>query len=570
MNKTFLIGFLLFFIPATLIVTTLNIMQSFKRKKLKKRIDKLEYEKNVIDSAPITPELAKIESFLKNDKIEAMYNDWKKRLSEIKEEQIPKLTDMILETEYSLSQYDFKGTNFKLAKLEMEIYLVKTNSETLLGEIKEITSSDEKNRAIITNLKAKYRDLYQRYTENIVEYGEISNSVTLQFESIAHRFEDFEASMEKNEYTEVTQIIKAIDDMLKHMEFVVDEVPSIVLMITTVLPSKIKDIEKEYNNMLKQGYQLDYLNVEYNIDEANKKIEDVLARTKVLNLEDNTFELKILNEYLDSLYIDFEKERNSRNIYEDAKNTFNNRLDKINSLINDIFNQIDEIKRFYSLSDSDINTLKNVKKEIDSLNKDYRSLLVHTSNNAFAYSKLISEIENLTNKLNKTEVCLDETLDSIGNMKEDESRAREQLEEIKLILKDARKQINEYNLPVVPKVYYTELSEAASAIKEIIKELEQKPITVSILNTRVDTARDLVFKLLARSKEITKQAKLAELAIVYGNRYRSSYEELDKTITYSEILFYKGEYQKSFETTVNYLNRIEPDILEKLSTLSIN
>ena len=47
-------------------------------------------------------------------------------------------------------------------------------------------------------------------------------------------------------------------------------------------------------------------------------------------------------------------------------------------------------------------------------------------------------------------------------------------------------------------------------IKEIIKELEQKPITVSTLNTRVDTARDLVFKLLARAKEITKQAKFAE------------------------------------------------------------
>lgn len=542
-------------------------MQNFRKRKLKKKIDNLEYEKNVIDSVPITPELAKIETFLKNDKLEIMYNDWKNRLAEIKEKQIPKLTDMILETEYTLSQQDFKGTNFKLAKLEMELYLVKTNSDSLLGEIKEITTSDEKNRAIITNLKAKYRDLYQRYTENIAEYGDIAKSVTLQFESIAHRFEDFEASMDKNEYSEVTQIIKAIDDMLKHMEFVVDEIPSIVLMITTVLPNKIADIEKEYNNMLKQGYQLDYLNVEYNIEEANKKIEDVAARTKVLNLEDNTFELKVLNEYLDSLYNDFEKERNSRNIYEDAKNNFSKRLDKITGLINDIFKQIEEIKKIYSLSDNDLVTLKDVKNEIDSLNKDYKSLLIHTSNNAFAYSKLISEIENLANKLSKSENKLDSTLDSIGNMKEDEARAREQLEEIKLILKDARKQINEYNLPVIPKVYYTELSEAANAIKEIIKELEQKPITVSVLNTRVDTARDLVFKLLARAKEITKQAKLAEIAIVYGNRYRSSYDELDKTITYSEILFYKGEYQKSFETTINYLNRIEPNILEKLKLL---
>lgn len=566
MSEAILLGVILFLVPATLVTVTLIILQSIRSKKLKKKIDELEYEKNVIDSTPITPELAKIEAFLKNDKIEIMYNDWKNRLDDIKGKQIPKITDMILETEYTLSKQDFKNTNYKLAKLEMELYLVKTNSDFLLNEIKEITTSDEKNRAIITNLKAKYRQLYQKYSENIHEYGDISNSVSLQFENIAHRFEDFEASMDKNEYSEVTQIIKAIDEMLKHMEFVVDEIPSIVLMTTTVLPKKIADIEVEYKRMLKEGYQLDYLNVEYNIEEANKKIDDVLARTKVLNLEDNTFELKVLNEYLESLYTDFEKERNSRNIYEDARNSFNNRLEKVNTLVNDIFGQLDEIKTVYSLSDSDVKTLKTIKEELDSLNKDFRSLLVHTSNNAFAYSKLISEIENLANKLNSIEEKLDNSLDAIGNMKEDEARAREQLEEIKLILKDARKEINEYNLPVIPKVYYTELSEAASAIKEIIKELEKKPITITTLNTRVDTARDLVFKLLARAKEITKQAKIAEIAIVYGNRYRSSYDELDKTITYSEILFYKGEYQKSLETTLNYLNRIEPNILEKLNT----
>lgn len=566
MNNAFLLGFVLFLIPTVLITLTLNIIQNIKSKKLKKKINELEYEKNVIDSTPITPELAKIESFLKNDKLEIMYNGWKQRLEEIKNKQIPKLTDMILETEYSLSQQDFKNADYKLAKLEMEMYLVKTNSEFLLNEIKEITTSDEKNRTIITNLKAKYRDLYKRYTENIIEYGEIAKSITLQFENIAHRFEDFEASMDKNEYTEVTQIIKAIDDMLKHMQFVVDEIPGIVLMTSTVLPKKISDIETEYKRMLKEGYQLDYLNVEYNIEEANKKIEDVLARSKVLNLEDNTFELKVLNEYLDSLFNDFEKERNSRSIYEDAKNSFSLRLDKVNTLVNDIFYQLDEIKKIYSLSEEDISLLKTVKEELDTLNKDYRSLLVHTSNNAFAFSKLISEIENLANRLNKTESKLDNSLDAIGTMKEDEARAREQLEEIKLILKDARKQINEYNLPVVPKVYYTELSEAASAIKEIIKELEQKPITITTLNTRVDTARDLVFKLLAHAKELTKQAKFAEIAIVYGNRYRSSYDELDKTITYSEILFYKGEYQKSLECTINYLNRIEPNIMEKLNS----
>lgn len=567
MNSAVLWGFCLFLIPATIIVIVLNILQSHKNKSLKKVLNKLEYEKNVIDSTPITPELSKIESYLKNEKLETMYNDWKQRLSVIKNDQVPKLTDMILDAEYSLSQQDYKSTLFKIAKLEMEVYKVRTNSEFLLNEIKEITTSEEKNRAIITTLKSKYRDLYQKFTEQKNEYGEIAKSVSLQFENIAHHFEEFEATMENNEYTEVTQIIKSIDDMLTHMEFVVQEIPGIVLLATNILPKKIKEIEDIYQQMSQQGFQLDYLNVEYNIDEANKKIEDVMARSKVLNLEDSTFELKVLLDYLDSLFNDFEKEQNSKAIYEDTKTTFARKLDNVNELVNDIFAQINDIQNVYNLSKEDITLLNEVRKELVTLNEDYQVLLSHTGNHTFAFSKLTSEMETLVFRLNAIEDRLDNSLDAIGNMREDEARARQQLEEIKVILKDARNKIHDYNLPVIPKVYYTELNEAGAAIKEIVKELEQKPITISVLNTRVDTARDLAFKLYSRTKELVKTAAQAEIAIVYGNRYRTSYEDMDKFLTNSEMLFYKGEYQKSLELTLSMLSKIEPNIVENLESL---
>ena len=186
----------------------------------------------------------------------------------------------------------------KIAKLEMEIYKVRTSSEFLLNEIKEITDSEEKNRAIIIKLKAKYRTLFQKYNETKAEFGEIAKSVDLQFENISKKFENFEQAMDNKDYMEVTNIIKSIDDMLKHMQIVIDEVPAIVIMAKNILPNKIKEVEKTYDEMKKKGYPLDYLNVEYNIEEANKKIVDVMDRTRVLNLEDSLFELKILMEYL--------------------------------------------------------------------------------------------------------------------------------------------------------------------------------------------------------------------------------------------------------------------------------
>jgi septation ring formation regulator len=547
-----------------LIVIVLIIAQNYHNKQIKKELEKLEYEKNLIDGTPVMPELAKIETFLKNEKLEVMYNGWKERLGVIKTDQIPKLTDMIIDADFSINQLNRKNTLYKLARLEMEVYKVRANANKLLDEIKEITSSEEKNRSIITTLKAKYRDLYKKFNDNKKEYGTIEKSVTLHFETIAYRFDDFEKVMENNEYTEVTQIIKAIDEMLKLMEIVVEEVPSIVLLSTNLLPKKIAEIKSSYDNMVKDGYPLDYLNIEYNIDEANKKISDIMDRANVLNLEDSLFELKVLLDYFDSIFNDFEKEKLNRNLYLDASDAFKIKLDKMNNLIRDIYSQIDDIKNIYNLSDDDIVLLGQVHQDILTLNNDYKVLLDHTGNQTFAFSKLTKEIEILMQRLSEIEDRLDNSLDAIGSMKEDELRARQQLEEVKQIFKESKTKIREHNLPVIPKQYFIELNEAQDAIKEIVRELDKKPITISTLNTRVDTARDLVLKLYTTTKEMMKTAMFAEMAIVYGNRYRTSVEDLDKNLNYSENLFYKGDYQKSLELTINALNRVEPGIYDKL------
>ena len=559
-----LVAVSVYVITVIIIVIVLNLIQNAKNKKYKSILDKLEVEKNVIDSTPINSEISKIKTFLKNDKLDSNLNDWENRFKTIRNSEIPKITDMILEADYSLKQLDYKTTVFKIAKLEMEIYKVKTSTDILLDEIKEITSSEERNRAIITKFKSVYRELYDKFSSTKSEFGEVANSVLLQFENISKRFEAFENSMENNDYNEVTKIIKSIDEMLKHMQIVIDEVPSIVLMATNIIPKKIKEIDDTYHEMVKEGFPLDYLNVDYNITEANKKLNDIMDRTRVLNLEDSLFELKVLLDYFENVFNDFDKEKVNRSTYEETNESFVTKLTKINQLLSEIFGSLDELKSIYNLSKSDIDLLNTIKKEMDTLNEDYKVLMSHTGNNTFAYSKLTKEIESLMVRLSSIEDKLDMSLNTLGSMKEDEVRARQQLEEVRNILKEAKNQIRGYNLPVIPKSYFTELKEAQAAIKEIVKELNKKPITIDVLNTRVDTARDLVLKLYAKTKEMMKTAMFAEMAIVYGNRYRSTGEEVNKNLTYAEVLFYKGEYQKSLELTINSLNRIEPGLYQKL------
>ena len=566
-GQVFLIVGLMFISAVVTIVLILNIIQSKKIKKYKKRLDELEIEKNILDSSPVIPELSKVENISRNEKLEAMYENWSKRLNEIRTEQVPKITDMLLEADHSLSKMDYKSTLYKMAKLEMEIYKVRTNSEFLLNEIKEITGSEERNRGQITSLKAIYRKLYDKFKQSKAEYQDVAPVIELQFQSIAKRFEQFEVTMENNEYTEVAPIVKNIDNVLKHMSNVIEDMPNILLLANQVLPKLINETLEEYQMMSDKGYPLDYLNVEYNVSEARQKIDDVLEKSKKLNLTDSLLELKVLVDYFEGLLTDFDKEKVGKRRYEESNKVFKQKYEKISNLLRHIYKQIDEIRRLYNLSEHDVDELYDVGDELEQLYNDYKILMDHTSNNTFAYSKLTKEVDQLTVRLSKLDERVDVILDSIGSMKEDEGRARQQLEEVKTILKESRAKIREYNFPVIPQSYYIELNDARVAIKEIIKELNKKPITIDVLNTRVDTARDLVLKVYNTTREMLKNAMIAEIAIVYGNRYRASVEDLDKYLSYAEKLFHEGEYQKSLEVSINSLNRIENGIYDKLLSL---
>ena len=122
-------------------------------------------------------------------------------------------------------------------------------------------------------------------------------------------------------------------------------------------------------------------------------------------------------------------------------------------------------------------------------------------------------------------------------------------------------------LPVITDNYFVQLSEANEAIDEVIKELQKKPIVIKTLNTRVDTARDLVLKLYNTTTEMIKTASMAERAIVYGNRYRSSFEEVDKGLNDAEKAFYKGNYKEALDISIKVTSIVDDSIYRKLMSV---
>ena len=271
----FAVGY--YVVTMVIIVIVLLIINRHNRKKYINLINELEREKNLIISASIMSELNKVEALVNNDDLKRQYENWKDRFNEIKDVDIPKITDSINEVQKNFEEKDYVALKTALIESEMDLNFLKTKADYLLEEIRKITLSEEMNREKITKLKADYRAIMSNYNDNPNDFVKVKTSLDLQFENVDKLFSSFEAAMDKNAYTEVGKIVKAIDNVIANLNAVISETKTICQYGEVLIPKKVEDVKSIANRMIKDGYNLDYLNLDYNVEESDKKLQDIEA-----------------------------------------------------------------------------------------------------------------------------------------------------------------------------------------------------------------------------------------------------------------------------------------------------
>ena len=565
--KTWMI-ILIVSIVVILIVTLLcfYLYRKNKKKKMLESIRNLDVRKNILDSKPVLVELSKIEEIAKNEQLEEKINDFKTRYEEIKTTRIVKINDMIVELDVLVEERSTKEFYDKYANVEMELEETEGSINKILEEIEEIASCEEKYRDIITKLKAKYRFLEKEFNDKESLLDDLKDTIKMQFENIEKRFSDFDVIMEEKLYNEIKLVVNAIDGMIDHLEVVIKELPDILLLINDLIPQRVKELEKEYNNLLEQGFPLKYLNFEANIEEVENRKKDIITRAKVLNIDNSLFDLRNILEYLDDIFKDFEKEKNAKKEFEDNNEVFSSKVKKIEKVIKGLYEQMDDIKDLYGLKEEDLEVIDNINLKLASVIKEYKALLRKVKKCECSYMKNNVVLYELLQKISYVEDEFDKAIKSLGSIYDDEMRAREQLTELKSLIRECSDKIRKHHLPIIVDNYFIELQDANEAIIEIEKELDQKPIVIKTLNIRVDTARDLVFKLYNTTDIMIRNAYFTELLLVYANRYRND-TEIDRGLSKTEMLYFRGEYEESFNLVLKVLETKEKGATKRVLDL---
>lgn len=552
-----------------LIIVCLTIFLILKyRKKVKdKKIDDLDIMKNEILSIPLQNEIDKAFQYAKGEQLEEKINNYQDSYNNIKDIVFKEIDDMINELEVLNGSSNRSEFVEKYTLIEIELTKNRYLINHMISELKELTSYEDKYRGIVIKLKNKYRILQREFENNKDLYGIFVDTISMQFENIEKRFSDFETVINENLYNEVVLVVHSLEGMIDHIGVVILELPDILVLVNDLIPSRLKELNAVRNSMLEDGYQLNFMNLDYNEKEIEKIENDIVDRSKVLNIDKSLIELKTILSFLDSLFKDIELEKVYKKDFDSTQNSINERMVNVRKTLSDMNKQLDDLKKLYGLKDEDLKDLETINLNYEELVKEYRSLIRRIKKQEFSYGKFNLLLNELGIKLKQIEDNLDLTLRSLGSMQDDEERARDQLEEVQELLKSCKRGIQSAKIPVVANNYFVELSEANEAILEIIKELEKKPIIIKTLNTRVDTARDLVFKLYNTTKNIINNAYFSENLIVYANRYRMN-SDMNKVLNKAEIMFYKGNYDGALKVVLDILDKYEPGIKVKFNELS--
>ena len=94
--------------------------------------------------------------------------------------------------------------------------------------------------------------------------------------------------------------------------------------------------------------------------------------------------------------------------------------------------------------------------------------------------------------------------------------------------------------------------------------LNEKQLNMELLNSTLKEAIDFVYTLLDKVNQLVATVIMFENTVVFANRYRSTYSDIDSDLTRSELCFRNGEYQDALRIAIGTIEKIYPGNYEKM------
>lgn len=546
-----------------LILAAWLIIEKVRTKKFRKELEGLEKRYNTIKSIPLTFKMNKaVTTARSNAETAAKVNEAKKSY-DVTQASLKKISTTLADCEDAILLGKLRKADDLMTELETDVSLTTKEANDLDNYLDEILAKETAQRQEVTTLKNRFRALKSTAQENASKLSYNWNAVETKITDTEKMFSTFEDWMYSSDFERANKELESIQVSMQELESMLDDMPSLLEDARGVVPNMLETCAKEYKKNKSRGVYLKHLDIENNLNLLTKSLNDDLKSLKDGNssgIQENldTYKDRInqLSQSIHSESVAFDQmkslTRDTEELFEEAnKNArfvtseLTSSAEKygLQSLVAEATNENDSLTKLNTLRTSTLDTEKNynmpatmVVMKISDLNQK-----VSAVNNAFKDMK--SRIEMATG---------------------DEDRASKQLTKLQIIMNLMQVKIRKYKLPNISEQYEDDMRKAYEYIRSLDGLMKESPINMQLLNSTLQEALDFIYKLYNNVNNVVGTVVMVENTIVFGNRYRSTYADIDSELTRSELCFRNGEYTKALTIAIATIEKIHPGNYEDM------
>lgn len=540
------------------------VYHSIKLKIYRQEILDLQNQINGIKTLPLQYRLGRVQSIAKNmPEVAEEYEQFTKDFEKITEFQKNELGVLVNEVDESLFYGKTHGIKKKFALIREMTQRYDHDAKDLLARIEKVTEIENIQRVEIIRVKGKYREVGNEYEKIRVKVEEFVPHALEMFKELDDDFLKLETLMNNQMFADAKNFTEEIENRIDSLQENLKDLPSYVYVVSDLLPSKIDKVDELITSLEGDEYALEEMNIAARRQEVDEQMEESIAHVKNVDIKGAAEVLEPLTGLIEELVIDLGKELDS---YKQFKEKWRESYNELQRLTDVYQNTMKEYRRLITefVIDEEEVVISKKYEEFKQIQKDANDLIEQMESGHFAYANMLEHVENLYDRMMQHDAYLEEFKKQKEDIDTKNQKTEELLENINIVLLEIKSEIKNEHLPLVNDSYRDYIADSYNKVEEIKRFKTYKPVVLNELCAKVEGARDVIYKLYDNVHNMIVTAGMVEDAIVYANRYRSMFLEVNTELTKAEVLFRNGEYRNALQVAVDILERLEPGKYEEL------
>jgi len=540
------------------IIVAITLIKNYRKKSLKKQIDDLYVRFTAVKTVPLAFKLSKAQAMAKRSeetsasvaKYYTRYEDVEKHINQV-QDLLNNADDSIAVSSYKESVESIKIATENLEDCEKE---VKEIDEFL----EEFSKKENEQREYSQELKEKYRVVKTTINKNSQLLSISYDGFLEKLKECEDLFSSSEEYMYTSDYSSAQADLEKIEQLLEDIKVNANAVPKLLKDAKGVLPLMLDETKRELALTRQRGIYTEHLDIDNKLAQVESKLNEdtkLLMTANAGEVKENLNEAKeILNKLNEELSDENRAFKEARETNDKAYEHILD-LEKVENYVRIAYEK--DYARF-GLEDLS-NLLKEKRDNIEKYKNEYNSINSDLGSGLKPSSQILDEVEELSNEIDEDMKTLYSYKTTIDKSTDGENRALSQLTKLQLVVSEVETKIAEYSLPAIDDSYKVDLKKARDYIAQIRQETQQIPINIDQLNSLLDEGIDFIYKFYNNINNVVGMGIMVENAIVFGNKYRSTYPEIDRELSKAEFQYLNGEYTKALKTAISCMETLFPD-----------